>query len=47
MNGLFFLVGGVERGFACTCVLGFILAISNKVILYALQTYLHVLAVFR
>ena len=25
-------------GFACACVLGFILAISNKEILYALQT---------
>ena len=41
-----FLVGWGRGGFACACVLGFILEISNKVILYALQTYLHVLPVF-
>ena len=43
INGPFvFLVGWGRGGFACACVLGFIIAISNKVILFALQTYLHV-----
>ena len=47
MNGLFAFLGrGSKGGFACASGLGFILAIYNKVILYALQNYLHVLAVF-
>ena len=48
MNDHFvFLVGWSKGGFACAYASEFILTISNKVILYAFQTYLHVLLVFR